>query len=392
MADTKTKILAAAETLIAENGIKATTIAAIARKAGVADSHAYQYFKGKEDLLFAVAFERFTDSNELLEEHLQGISETWSKLSKMIWYSLRYNDKHPGYVRILCFECRSNEKYYQSPAYQLMRRHSEIFLNIIQQGVDEGIFRNDINFSLIRDIVYGTIDMEAISCVATREIQESSRDLDDIMTIITAILSNPKNDVKPDREEKVKRILAAAEKEFALHGFVKARVTEVARKANVSEGTVYDYFKNKEELLLSVPVKRFQDHLENMHEAFELKTPIRRLRRLIRYHFALYLPNRDFLKVFLLDIQLNVRFYTSDVYEDYKKYLEVFEDVIIEGQKDGSFRKEINPRVFRNMFLGAFSHVALRWIMLGNDKDVDKMKEIDLIVDMFSNAVLAGAK
>lgn len=392
MADTKSKILAAAETLIAENGIKDTTIAAIARQAGVADSHAYQYFKGKEQLLFAVAYERFADSLGLLEEHLLGITESWSKLRKMIWYSLSYNDKHPGYVRILCFECRSNKNYYESPAYQLMRKHSRIFKDILRKGVEEGAFRSDINYSLIRDLVYGVIDMEAISCVATGEIDASCKDLDDIMEMVGAILRNSKNTAKPDKEEKIRRIISAAEKEFALHGYAKAKVTEIAKKADVSEGTVYDYFKNKEELLLSVPVKRFRDHLNNMHEAFELKTPIRKLRRLIRYHFSLYLPNRDFLKVFLMDIQLNVRFYKSAVYEDYKQYLKVFEDVILEGQEDGSFRKEVNPRVFRNMFLGTFSHVALRWVMLGEDQDVDKMKEIDILVDMFSSAVLTEKK
>ena len=73
MNDNKYGILKAAEELIAEAGIAGATIAKVAKKAGVADSLVYQYFKGKEDLLFSVATERMNESLWQLDEQLEGI-------------------------------------------------------------------------------------------------------------------------------------------------------------------------------------------------------------------------------------------------------------------------------------------------------------------------------
>lgn len=385
MTATKSNILSAAEELIAVNGIKDTTIAAIARKAGVADSLAYQFFKGKEDLLFAVADKRIQEALEILEEHLQGITDDWSRLSKMIWHGLQYNDRHPGYVRILLFECRSNKNFYTTPAYKLMRKHAGIVLSVLRQGVENGSFCSRNDMGLVRDIIYGTLDFSAISCLAAKETRESKADLNDIMSILRAMIAPRDREVEISKEE---RILNAAEQEFARSGYNGAKVSEIAKLAGVSEGTVYECFKNKEELLLSIPARRLKDHLKDLPETFHIKSPLRKLRRLMRYHFSQYMPNRDFLRVFLLDVQLNIRFYNSPVYKYYQKYCATFEKVIEEGRKEGSFRQDVNPRVFRNMFLGAFSHIALRWLMLTNGEEIDKMKEIDQIVDLFTEAVL----
>ena len=93
------------------------------------------------------------------------------------------------------------------------------------------------------------------------------------------------------------------------------------------------------------------------------------------------------LKVFLLHVQLNRQFYSSPVYETFRRYIQVIELVIEEGKKDGSIRLDVNPRVFRNLFLGAFSHMALRWLILDREAKTDKMEEIDEVVLLLSKAV-----
>jgi TetR/AcrR family transcriptional regulator, fatty acid metabolism regulator protein len=118
------------------------------------------------------------------------------------------------------------------------------------------------------------------------------------------------------------RILLAAEKVFAEKGFTKARISEIAKLAQVAEGTVYDYFQNKEDLLLSIPTKRFERYLKELPETFEIKNPVRKLRRFIKYHFLLFLTERDFLKVFLLQVLLNKRFYHSEAFDSLKQLLE----------------------------------------------------------------------
>lgn len=382
---TKSNILKAAEELISEKGIAATTISAIAAEAGVADSLVYQYFKNKEGLLFAVAEDCFSEAVAQLEEHLAGIRDPWARLEKMVWYSLRYNDRHPGYVRILLFECRSNQNFYRTPAYRLMRRHAGILRDILDAGVQAGAFRRDANTTLLRDILYGTFDFEAIGRLAIGEVDKTCEDLEDILSIMRPMLCARPAGKTPSKEA---AILAAAEKIFSRDGYMGTKVAEIAKQAQVAEGTVYEYFGNKESLLLSIPARRFRDHLQTLPETFHIRTPLRKLRRLIRYHFSLFLPNRDFLKVFLLDTQLNIRFYRSEAFDSYRKYFSLFEQILEEGQADGSFRSDIQPRVFRTMFLGAFSHMALRWVILNGREEIDKMREIDQIVDLFSEAVL----
>ncbi|MBN2231619.1 MAG: TetR family transcriptional regulator [Deltaproteobacteria bacterium] len=264
--------------MLSQNGFEQTTIANIARETGVADSLVYQYFKNKQDLLFSVAEERFSDAQALLEEQLQGIRDPASCLGKMFWFGLRYNDLHPGYLRILLFECRSNKDFYSSAAYAQMRKHAALATGILNDGVGSGVFRPDLDVRLMRDVVYGTLDAEAIATMAFREISEGIADFDDIMALIMPMIRRRELLVENGKEG---RIMAAAEEAFARKGFAKATIAEIARGAQVAEWTIYEYFQNKEDLLFSTARKRFQQHQAGLGEIFEVRTP---LRRLLRYH------------------------------------------------------------------------------------------------------------
>ncbi len=383
MNNNKDKILEAAESLVFEKGIADTTVSAVAQKAGVADSLVYQYFKNKEDLLFSVVIERIVESLSEIKEALEGIQDPESRLRKFIWQSLKYNDRHPGYVRTLMFECRSNQSFYSTKGYDMMQQHAGLLSGILKLGVKEGVFRDNIHLGLVRDLVYGTFDFESIATIATQEIEDSTGDFNDILNLLLPMLKTPVPDKGTDKEN---QILEAAETMFSEKGFNKTKVQEIARAANVAEGSIYDYFKNKEDLLLSIPLIRFQRHIDAMPETFHIKSPQRKLRRLMRNHFSLYLNNRNFLRVFLLNIQLNKRFYNSKAYILFQTYLQTFEDIIDQGKAEGCFREDINARVFRNMFLGAFSHMALRWLLV-DTKKYDKFQEIEHLTDLLSLAV-----
>jgi TetR/AcrR family fatty acid metabolism transcriptional regulator len=381
--ETKAKILRVAEELLSESGVARTTIAQIAKKAEVSDSLAYQYFKDKEDLVFSVAYQRLEDTWNELQEHLQGICEARSQLGKLIWYGLNYNDIHRNYVRNLMFEYRSNKDFYTSPAYQFIRRHSRLTLEILNRGVEEGVFRDDIDMKLVREIIYGTFDFEAIDCVIRGEIEKTSSDWQDIMSLI---LSMVEKGPEPSPAEKSDRILLCAEKVFAEYGFHKAKVSEIAGLAGVAEGSIYDFFENKEDLFLSITEARLKEHMESLPETFHINTPARKLRRFIRHHFGLYMQNRDFLKVFVMDNLLSQRFYTSRAFDIFNEYMKLLEGIVEEGKMGGVFRSEVNPRVFKNMFLGAFTHMSIRWIIFDH-KRFDKMNDIDRLVDLLCASV-----
>jgi TetR/AcrR family fatty acid metabolism transcriptional regulator len=380
------QILEAAEKIMSLKGLNESSISEIAKTAGVSESLIYQFFDGKEDLLFSVAGERMKDVLSNLTEHLEGIKDPESRLRKMIWFHLNYNDTYRDYARLLLLECRSNRNFYKHQTYQLIRKYAGIMLGILKDGVDNQVFRSDINMRLVRDIILGLLDMENLGCLAAHETERTVCDLDDIMFLIIPMITIHSLPSEDEMDKRIK-ILWSAEKVFAEKGYNQATIADIARLANVAEGTVYEYFRNKEDVLFSIPEKRFQDYLGRLEELFEIKTPLRKLRRLIRYHFMLYLTHRDFTKVFLLNIQLNQQFYNLEVFKKFQLYTNFIESVVEEGKKNGTIPINVNNRVFRNLFLGAFNHMALRWFILEQEGKSDKMKEIEEVVSLLTRAV-----
>lgn len=388
MNNTKMRILRAAEELLSRKGAAETTISEIAKKAKVVDSHAYQYFKGKNGIVFSIAEERLSKSLALLEEQLEGILDPKSQLSKFIWYGLNYNDSHRDYVRNLVFDYRSNIKFYETEAYKLIRKHAGICGHILKQGVEKNVFRKDIDIKLIREIIYGTLDAEAISCVLIGEIDKSTDDWEDILSILLNMIEFR---IVPTQNDKKLKIIDAAENVFGELGFNNAKISEIAKRAGVAEGSIYDYFKNKEDLLLSISKFRIEQLNHTFEDSFQITSPVRKLRRLLKLHFAMFHKNMNFFKVFVFDTLLNRNFYNSDSYDHYKNYQDRFTAVVEEGKDQGVFRKDINTRVFTNMFFGTFMHMALRWLIF-DDQSFDKMDEVDTIIDLFTTAATLPAE
>ena len=190
-----------------------------------------------------------------------------------------------------------------------------------------------------------------------------------------------------EQRNKKHRVLTAAEKVFSEKGFLKSPVTEIARLANVAEGTVYEYFHSKEDLLLQVCDRRLNGYLEELPELFEIKNPVRKLRRFIKYFYLRFFADPNFLKIFLLEVQLSFRFHGSGAFEKFLGYWKLTESLIEEGKAAGYFRPDVNPRVFRNMFIGTFNNLTLRWFILGRDKEIDKINELNHLTDLLCSSV-----
>ena len=380
------KILEAASKVMYRNGFGGSSMNAIAQKAGVSEPTIYQYFKGKEDLLFSVVERQIEDSFLFLNEHLQGLNGAHNKLRKLIWAHLRYNDLNREYLTLILLECRSNLNFYQSRAYDLLRKYSGIILSILHEGIQEGVFRSDIYPRLVRSIILGLLDFEAYTVLVTGEIGEAVPDHEDIMRLLDRMLLRNDGGMKSQVEKK-RAIIGAALRLFAEKGYAGATISEIAKSAGVSDGAVYEYFKNKEDLLLSIPEDRFSSHLEQLDETFNVQNPVRKLRRFIRDHFRLYLDDSNFLIVYLLLIQLNSRFRKSRAYDSVRRYMDVFENIVHEGIKAGSFTQDCNVRVYRNMFLGAFTHMSLRWFVVGEKERADKFKEISEFTNLLLDSI-----
>jgi TetR/AcrR family fatty acid metabolism transcriptional regulator len=379
------KILDAAERIMSAKG-RGATISEISAASGVTDSVLYHYFKNKEDLLFSVAQEHLRDALERLDEQLQGIMDPVNQLSKLIWFQLYYHDTHPDYGNLLLFECRSSKRFMNHEAYGMIKRWSGIGIEILNNGISDGSFRNDLALPIVRDAIFGLVDMENIQSLTAREQLQAHKDLDAILDLVLPM-------IRPDAEEyapknnKAGRILESALNVFAAKGYQSATIQEISKAAIVSEGTIYEYFNNKEDLLFSILERKFQNNLDLLDELFEVRTPLRKLKRFIRYHFTIYLTQPVFVKVFLFDAIYNSGFYASNAYQPFKQYIESIYAILDEGKMDGSIRPDINNRVFRNLFMGIFSHMALRWLFTNKGSQTDKIEEINAAIALLSRSV-----
>ena len=216
----KKQIFKAAELILSQKGLANTSIAEIANKAGITDSLIYNYFKSKEDLLFSVAARRAQYFNESLREQLQGIFDPMSKLSKMVWFHLYFNNTHPEHLRLLLFECRSNRNFYKHKAYTYVRNYARIMRGIFKDGVKQKVFREDVNLYLARDIIFGLLDWENLDYITSSESKELVPDFQDILNLIIPMLVSKA--IESDEQlDKSTHILLAAESVFAEKGYSK---------------------------------------------------------------------------------------------------------------------------------------------------------------------------
>lgn len=176
---------------------------------------------------------------------------------------------------------------------------------------------------------------------------------------------------------------------FAEKNFARAAISEIAGLAGVADGTIYEYFQSKEDILLSIAEDRLGSYLAQFEGAFDIKSPDRKLRRLIKYHFSRFLSDREFMKLFLMRLRAIDRFYESRAFEIFRSYCGLIEEIVEEGRAAGVFRPAVNSRVFRNMFFGAFIHMSMRWFVLPKSARVDKLEEIEQVTELLTSAVMA---
>ena len=117
---------------------------------------------------------------------------------------------------------------------------------------------------MVRDLIFGVMDFEVITSLATHEITEAVPDYEDFMRSLERMILVKHSEIPP--VDKKQRILLAGVQVFAEKGYTDATISEIASLANVADGTVYEYYKSKEDLLLSTCKEHFQDHLHQLKE------------------------------------------------------------------------------------------------------------------------------
>jgi TetR/AcrR family transcriptional regulator, fatty acid metabolism regulator protein len=171
-------------------------------------------------------------------------------------------------------------------------------------------------------------------------------------------------DAQPQRTDKRTLITDAAIEVFADKGFHQARIADIARQAGVADGTIYLYFKNKEDLLLSVFEQKMDELLAGLGEALAgLDDPVERIRCFARFHFERVQAHRRAAEVLQVELRLSNKFMKEYRPEKLWAYLAVFGQIVREGQARGVFRADIDPFIGSWAFFGALDELAMQWVL-----------------------------
>ncbi len=162
------------------------------------------------------------------------------------------------------------------------------------------------------------------------------------------------------------RILDAAIKVFAERGFHTATVAEIARAAGVADGTIYLYFKGKDDLLLRLFDEKMTELVaEARAEVAQQRTAPDRLRRFIQLHLALVERNPELASVLIVELRQSAQFLKAADRNKLAAYVEVIAEVVRHGQESGELDPSISPGTVKRAIFGALDELALAWLLSG---------------------------
>ncbi len=169
---------------------------------------------------------------------------------------------------------------------------------------------------------------------------------------------------KMSKEQKREVILDAAIRVFAEKGFHSSRISDVAKEAGVAEGTIYLYFKNKDDLLLSIFSKRVGAFVEDVRRAVaSVTTPQEKLKTIVEKHFSHLEGDPHLAQVIQIELRACSVFMRGGVSPELKAYLEIIEEVLEEGKARGVFREDLNVKLASKAFFGMMDEVATVWVL-----------------------------
>jgi TetR/AcrR family fatty acid metabolism transcriptional regulator len=192
----------------------------------------------------------------------------------------------------------------------------------------------------------------------------------------------PRNGATNKREA----ILRAATRVFARNGYFSSKVADIARAADVADGTVYLYFKSKEEILHSIFDQNMAEVIEAGRQLIEKSPdPSEKLRRIALLHLERLGADRDLAVVFQVELRGSTKFMQEFSAAGFAEYLKLLCQIFEEGQRAGMFRKDLNAKVVSKILFGALDEMATNWIISKRSYKLEPMA--DIVMDVFLNGV-----
>jgi len=191
---------------------------------------------------------------------------------------------------------------------------------------------------------------------------------------------------KGKKNKKYFRIIEAATRMFAQKGFFNTKVSEIANEAGVADGTIYIYFENKDDILISLFEEQMQTVLDNMVTQLESEDdPAEKLKTFALTHLRLIQKSKDMAEIIQVELRQSSKFMKEYENRKFARYLDLIADIVREGQEQGLFDRNVIPGVAKRAFFGALDEMSRFWVLSSR-----KRYDIEVAADQISSFFLKG--
>lgn len=191
---------------------------------------------------------------------------------------------------------------------------------------------------------------------------------------------------KTNNNDKYHRILEAAIRVFADQGFFQSTVSQIAREAGVADGTIYLYFKNKDDILIHFFNIKAKQVFEYFREAVnDADNAVEKLKMLIRRHLAEFQKDPHMSIVYQAETHQIHRLAEEQIREVSKQYLDIVSEIVEQGQQEGRIRRDLYVGLVKRYIIGAVDEVINTW--LHSDRNYDLTSMADPLVDLFIRGI-----
>jgi TetR/AcrR family fatty acid metabolism transcriptional regulator len=189
-----------------------------------------------------------------------------------------------------------------------------------------------------------------------------------------------------EKNNKYYQILEAAIKVFARHGFHQSTIAQIAKVARVADGTIYLYFKNKDDIL----VQFFNYKTKQVFDRFRAEvdradSSLDKLSDLIRMHLEEFQRDRDMAVVYQVETHQNSRLAEAQIKEMSQMYRDIISEIVEQGQQEGAIRKDLYVGLVKRFIIGAVDEVINTW--LHSDGEYDLVSMAGPLVDLFVRGI-----
>ncbi|MCT2535073.1 TetR family transcriptional regulator [Aquibacillus koreensis] len=182
--------------------------------------------------------------------------------------------------------------------------------------------------------------------------------------------------MKTKNKPKFQQIIDAAVIVIAENGYHASQVSKIAKQAGVADGTIYLYFKNKEDILVSLFQEKMGQFIERIEEEIKAEqNAVEKLRTLISMHYKQLAADHDLAIVTQVELRQSNKELRLKINHVLKKYLVIVDEIIADGVKEGLFRSDLNTRLVRQMIFGTLDETVTNWVM--KDQKYDLVSQVD---------------